>query len=74
MNVEKLNLSIRKFLKSVGINSQRIIEDKIRNLVREGKIPESKSIEVSASIKLDELNINEKISGVNETKRIIRIL
>ncbi|MBC33476.1 MAG: hypothetical protein CMN01_02475 [Rickettsiales bacterium] len=66
MNEEKLNLSIRKFLKSVGINSQRIIEDKIRNLVREGKIPESKSIEVSASIKLDELNINEKISGVIE--------
>ena len=50
----------------MGINSQRIIEDKIRNLVREGKIPESKSIEVSASIKLDELNINEKISGVIE--------
>ena len=66
MNEEKLNLSIRKFLKSVGINSQRIIEDKIRNLVREGKIPESKSIEVSASIKLDELDINEKISGVIE--------
>ena len=48
MDEEKLNLSIRKFLKSVGINSQRIIEDKIRNLVREGNISESKIIKVDA--------------------------
>ena len=66
MDEEKLNLSIRKFLKSVGINSQRIIEDKIRNLVREGNISESKIIKVDASIKSDELNIDEKISGVIE--------
>ena len=66
MNEEKLNLSIRKFLKSVGINSQRIIEDKIRNLVREGKISESKSIKFSALIKSDDLNLNEEISGVIE--------
>ena len=66
MDEEKLNLSIRKFLKSVGINSQRIIEDKIRNLVRDGNISESKIIRVDASIKSDELNIDEKISGVIE--------
>ena len=66
MDEDKLNLSIRKFLKSVGINSQRIIEDKIRNLVRDGNISESKIIRVDASIKSDELNIDEKISGVIE--------
>ena len=66
MDEDKLNLSVRKFLKSVGINSQRIIEDKIRNLVRDGNISESKIIRVDASIKSDELNIDEKISGVIE--------
>jgi len=30
MNEEKLNISIRKFLKNVGITSQRKIEEKIR--------------------------------------------
>ena len=30
MNEEKLNLSVRKFLKNVGITSQRKIEDKVR--------------------------------------------
>ena len=29
MNEEKLNISIRKFLKNVGITSQRKIEEKI---------------------------------------------
>ena len=29
MNEEKLNISIRKFLKNVGITSQRKIENKI---------------------------------------------
>ena len=31
MNEEKLNISIRKFLKNVGITSQRKIEEKIRD-------------------------------------------
>ena len=33
MNEEKLNISIRKFLKNVGITSQRKIEEKIRGIV-----------------------------------------
>ncbi len=63
MNEEKLNLSIRKFLKTVGINSQRIVENKIRNLVRDGKISKSTIIEVNALIQSNELNLNETISG-----------
>ena len=30
MNEEKLNISVRKFLKNVGITSQRKIEEKVR--------------------------------------------
>ena len=63
MNEEKLNLSIRKFLKTVGINSQRIVENKIRNLVRDGKISKSTIIEVNALIQSNELDLNEAISG-----------
>ena len=37
MNEEKLNISIRKFLKNVGITSQRKIEDKIRDSIKSSK-------------------------------------
>ena len=43
MNEEKLNMSLRKFLKNVGINSQRLIEDKVREAVKSGQINDSQN-------------------------------
>ena len=59
MNEEKLNISIRKFLKNVGITSQRKIEEKIR---RNGPNL-SKKIKISANLISEELDLNEKIEG-----------
>ena len=59
MNEEKLNISIRKFLKNVGITSQRKIEEKIR-----GNSPNlSRKIKISANLVSEELDLNEKIEG-----------
>lgn len=63
MNEDKLNLSTRKLLKNVGINSQRIIENNIRNAVESGNIKSDKKIKVLISVKIEELNINENIEG-----------
>ena len=63
MNEEKLNLSIRKFLKNVGITSQRNIEEKIRVLQNDNKLLSSKKIKISANIISDDLNLNEVIEG-----------
>ncbi len=59
MNEEKLNISIRKFLKNVGITSQRKIEEKIRN----SNQSETKKIKVCVNLVSDELGLNEKIDG-----------
>ena len=59
MNDEKLNISIRKFLKNVGITSQRKIEEKIRD----SNPNSSKKIKISANLVSDELDLNEKIEG-----------
>ena len=59
MNEEKLNISIRKFLKNVGITSQRKIEEKIRD----SNLNSSKKINISANLVSDELDLNEKIEG-----------
>ena len=59
MNEEKLNISIRKFLKNVGITSQRKIEEKIR----ENNPNLTKKIKIAAILVSEELDLNEKIDG-----------
>jgi len=59
MNEEKLNISIRKFLKNVGITSQRRIEEKIR----ENSPNITKKIKITAILVSEELDLNEKIDG-----------
>ena len=52
MNEEVFNLSIRKFLKKVGINSQREIEQTVRELIAEGKLKGNESLHVGATFTL----------------------
>ena len=63
MDEEKLNISIRKFLKGVGINSQRIIENRIRNIVENDKNADLSKVKVTMQIISTELQIDEKIDG-----------
>tara|TARA_B100002019_G_C21167211_1_gene546496 strand:+ start:654 stop:860 length:207 start_codon:yes stop_codon:yes gene_type:complete len=63
MDEEKLNISIRKFLKGVGINSQRIIEKRIRDIVENDKNADLSKVKVTMQIKSPELQIDEKIDG-----------
>ena len=63
MDEEKLNISTRKLLKNVGINSQRIIENSIRKSINDGVINNSKKIKVSVTLEISELGIKEIIDG-----------
>ena len=45
MDEDNLNIEIRKFLKKVGITSQREIEKFIRKSIANGNIKEGQSIE-----------------------------
>lgn len=63
MNEEKLNLSLRKFLKNVGITSQRHIEEKVRDYIKSSKTSTSKKIKISANLVSEELDLNESIEG-----------
>ena len=63
MNEEKLNISLRKFLKNVGITSQRKIEDKVKESIDSSKITSSKKIKISAQLVSIDLNLDEKIEG-----------
>ena len=67
MDEDNLNIEIRKFLKKVGISSQREIENFIRKKFTEGKIKEGQSIEVSVVLSN---NDNELLHTIKENIEI----
>ena len=64
MDEEILNLEIRKFLKNVGITSQREIEKKIREAIETKTIDGNENLEVEVSLNIGKINLEHKISGI----------
>ena len=62
MNEENLNLEIRKFLKKVGISSQRVIENYIIKAVEEGNSKKKDEVEIEMKMILKNQNIEHTIS------------
>jgi hypothetical protein len=50
MDEDNLNIEIRKFLKKVGITSQREIENYIRKKFSEGVLKEGQSLEIKMEL------------------------
>jgi hypothetical protein len=63
MNEEALNLSIRKFLKMVGINSQREIEHAVAKATAAGAIKGTESFPAKMTLEIAGLNIKVDFSG-----------
>jgi hypothetical protein len=58
MDDDKFNMSMRKFLKQVGVTSQQKIEDAVR---RSGKT--SGKVTVTATIKAGDIELNHTVTG-----------
>jgi len=63
MNEEALNLSIRKFLKIVGISSQREIEHAVAKAAALGTIKGTESFPAKMRLEVAGLNVNVEFSG-----------
>jgi hypothetical protein len=63
MNEEALNLSIRKFLKTVGISSQREIEHAVARAEAAGAITGTKSFPAKMTLEVPGLKLNVAFSG-----------
>ena len=63
MNEESLNLSIRKFLKMVGITAQREIERAVTKALEDGLIDGSESFPARATVEVTRLNLSVNIDG-----------
>ena len=63
MDEETLNLSIRKFLKTVGINSQREIEHAVAKAVAANSISGTESFPAKMTLEIAGLKVKVEFSG-----------
>ena len=57
MNEETFNLQIRKFLKKVGVTSQREIEKAVRDAMASGTLSGDEKVQASVTLRLPELGV-----------------
>jgi hypothetical protein len=63
MNEETFNLSIRKFLKMVGVNSQREIEHAVARAIAARSISGTESFPAKVTLEIAGLGLDVKFDG-----------
>jgi hypothetical protein len=63
VNQETFNISIRKFLKMVGINSQREIEQAVAAALEQRKIGGTETFAAKMTLEIAELNLRVTFDG-----------
>jgi hypothetical protein len=66
MNEEVLNTSLRKFLKLVGVTSQREIEKAVRAAIASGKLKGNEALAAQVVLTIDKAGLSHKINGTIE--------
>jgi hypothetical protein len=63
MNEDKLNVSLRKFLKTVGVTSQREIEKTIREALESGKLKGNERLPAKVVLTVGGVNLSHEVKG-----------
>ena len=63
MTDEALNGSVRKFLKTVGVNSQLAIEKAVRQALESGQLQGDESMPAHVTLTVDRLEVNIRFDG-----------
>jgi hypothetical protein len=63
MDQETFNLSIRKFLKMVGVNSQREIEQAVQNALQSKKISGTETLPAKVTLEIPSLGLKVPFDG-----------
>ena len=66
MNEDVLNTSVRKFLKTVGVTSQREIEKAVREAVANGKLKGNETLRANMTLSVGGINLSHVIDGAIE--------
>ena len=63
MDEEILNIQVRKFLKKVGIQSQREIEQAVKDHIRKGSLSGAEKLDATMLLEVPEIGLKVSIEG-----------
>ena len=63
MNEDRFNIEVRKFLKEVGVTSQREIERAVRKAIECGQLEGDEKLKVSARIQIERIGLDHRVEG-----------
>ncbi len=63
MDADVFNMQIRKFLKHVGVTSQREIESTVRAAVEDGRLKGNETITARITLTIETLGLSKDIEG-----------
>ena len=66
MNEDEFNVSVRKFLKKVGITSQREIEQAVRSAIADGRLKGNEALPAKMVLTVDGIGLAIEIEGAIE--------
>lgn len=66
MNEDVFNTTIRKFLKHVGVTSQREIEKAVRDALASGKLKGNETLNATMTLKIGTIDVTHEIKGAIE--------
>ena len=63
MDEDVFNMSLRKFLKKVGVTSQREIEKAVRSAIASGQLKGTETLDAEVILKVNGVELSERIDG-----------
>lgn len=63
MDADALNMQIRKFLKEVGVTSQREIEQAVAAAESAGKLGRGQAVKMQMTLRIDGLDLEHRVDG-----------
>jgi hypothetical protein len=63
MNEDTFNIEVRKFLKQLGVTTQREIESAVRRAVEAGRLKGDERLKVSARVQIESIGLDHRVEG-----------
>lgn len=70
MNEQSMNMQIRKFLKKVGVTSQREIETALRKAADSGALQAGREVPLSMTLRIDSLGVSLVVKDTLEVHEV----
>jgi hypothetical protein len=63
MDEDRFNMELRKFLKTVGVTSQREVENAVRQALASGKIKNTATLKAKVVLTMPDIGLAHEIDG-----------